>query len=305
MFFYYAYGLGIQSQIALPGFLPAASGDDVVVWLKAPAAATENSGGQWSYTITDGCITMAHSSVGRIQISDGREIVIIPVPSADMQLLPFYIAGTAMAWVLWQQGTLPLHGASVAIDGRAAVFLGNSGQGKSTTVAAMHARGHAILVDDVTPVTIENELAVVHPGFPMLKLSPETLPRLGLDPTLLRPLHPRLQECGYLNPRGFPCAPLPLGAVFVMVDSEEFREERLEPREALFELMRGIYGARQMQPHFGVSRFFRECSSIAASVPFYRLHRVRSFAQLPELARRVEECVCKAASLLSLPPSAL
>lgn len=62
------------------------------------------------------------------------------------------------------QGKLGLHGSAVALGGRSAVFLGASGQGKSTLAAAMCARRAAALVaDDAVAVDREGELWLTTP----------------------------------------------------------------------------------------------------------------------------------------------
>jgi hypothetical protein len=273
---------------------------DVWVHLAAPApVATVETGAEWVYSFANERITMRQHRVGTIEVCAGREIVVTPAPAAKLDLLPLYITGTAMAWILWQRGLLPLHASSMSINGRAAVFLGSSGQGKSTTAAALHARGHAILVDDVTPVDLAMDVPMVHPGFPMLKLESDAVARLGLDIRALRPLHPLLEEQGYIHALDFPRVPQPLGAIFTLVDSDEMRVEQLQPQEALFELTRETYGVARVQHHVGLAHHFRLCSRLAATVPVYRLHRVRSFARLPELAAMVEELVCQSSMFAS------
>ncbi|HVH44487.1 MAG TPA: hypothetical protein VM925_19170 [Labilithrix sp.] len=58
------------------------------------------------------------------------------------------------AWLLQRQleGRLGMHGAAVSVDGKAVVFLGRSGAGKSTFAAAMCARGAALLADDAVAI---------------------------------------------------------------------------------------------------------------------------------------------------------
>ena len=50
------------------------------------------------------------------------------------------------------RGQLSLHASAVSIEGRAAVFIGASGSGKSTFAAYLGGRGYAMLADDVAHI---------------------------------------------------------------------------------------------------------------------------------------------------------
>ncbi len=62
-------------------------------------------------------------------------------------VLPLYV-------LFDQPGALGLHGSAVAIDGRAYVFIGRSGAGKSTTAYELMCRGARLLADDMTVVDV-------------------------------------------------------------------------------------------------------------------------------------------------------
>jgi hypothetical protein len=64
-----------------------------------------------------------------------------------------------VARMLGRHGGVILHASSVAIDGRAFVFLGHSGAGKSTMAEIASACGAEVLSDDRTIVTIERGVA--------------------------------------------------------------------------------------------------------------------------------------------------
>ena len=64
-----------------------------------------------------------------------------------------------VARLLGRHGGVILHASSVAIDGRAFVFLGHSGAGKSTMAEIASRCGAEVLSDDRTIVTIEHGVA--------------------------------------------------------------------------------------------------------------------------------------------------
>jgi hypothetical protein len=69
-------------------------------------------------------------------------------PGTDERLATKIRQGTVSLLLRDLEGKLGLHGAAVALNGRAVVLLGRSGQGKSTLAAALCAAGGALLADD-------------------------------------------------------------------------------------------------------------------------------------------------------------
>jgi serine kinase of HPr protein (carbohydrate metabolism regulator) len=58
--------------------------------------------------------------------------------------------------------------------------LGDSVSGKSTLAVALSARGHAMVADDIVAVNCDCPFPVVFPGFPQLKIWPETVKYSGI-----------------------------------------------------------------------------------------------------------------------------
>ncbi len=110
-------------------------------------------------------------------MSRGRDLVIEPAPGAEESELRLIMLGPALAVLLHQRGLLVLHASAAALtsDGshRAVAFMGDKGAGKSTTAAAMCARGHGLIADDLVAVDLSGAVPHVWPGFPHLKLWPE------------------------------------------------------------------------------------------------------------------------------------
>ncbi len=77
--------------------------------------------------------------------------------------------GPGLIPVLAWNAIFCLHASSVIGPHGAYVFLGDSGQGKSTLAGF---QGTARMTDDITPVLIDDQGAWILPHFPQLKLSP-------------------------------------------------------------------------------------------------------------------------------------
>jgi hypothetical protein len=236
-----------------------------------------------------------YEQVGTFLVRNQNEILVEPHPDIPARLLRAFILGPALSVMLHQRGLLVLHASAVAVNGKAVLFLGWSGWGKSTIAAAMHAKGHAILADDVVAIRPSPTSADVFPAFPQLKLFPHIAASLGDDPDSLPRLHPRMDKRVRPAPEGFSLQPLPLGRVYVLAPHQDIGIEPVRPSAAMVELVRHSF-LFQLLRFGGASLHFVQCTSLVNSVPFRRLRRSDSLADIRRLADMVEEDCARAAN---------
>lgn len=228
---------------------------------------------------------------GAFLVRGGREIVVDPVPGVEDRVLRLCILGPALAMLLHQRGWLVLHASAVDIAGRAVAFLGGPGEGKSTMAAAMHARGHRLLADDVTAVRFVADHPTVFPAFPQLKLWPESAVALGNDPGPLPRLEPGLEKRSLRASRGFLSTPLTLKHIYVLAEGKTPHSEPLRPQQALVKLIGHSYAGRLLRNVKASAHFF-DCAELVNNVAVSSLERPRSLPALPDVARLVEREVC-------------
>ncbi|MDQ3917412.1 MAG: hypothetical protein M3348_02970, partial [Acidobacteriota bacterium] len=288
VFSYVAYGLGINSEIALPELEAGGGSRDVIVRLDSTVAPPEIEG-PVRFAFEDAeTVCIRSRMAGEFRVRRGREVVISPTAEADENLLRLFVLGPALALLLYQRGLLVLHASAAALAGGAVAFLGYSGRGKSTTAAALHARGHRLVADDV--VAVENGTdgpPNVWPGFPQLKLWPEVVGSLGVEPESLRRLHHSFDKRARRVSEGFSPEPLPLKRLYVLAEADSYGAELLAPQDAVIELVRHSYGVRLLSTRPGGEHFSR-CADLAKRMPVYRLHRPRKLDELATLAEFIE-----------------
>ena len=90
-----------------------------------------------------------------------------PLVAADAAT---FLLGPVLAFALRLRGTIPLHASGAVIDGRAVLFVGPAGAGKSTAAAALGRLGHAVVSDDVVPIDLAGPSVLARPGYPRLSL---------------------------------------------------------------------------------------------------------------------------------------
>lgn len=171
--------------------------------------------------------------------------------------------------LLHQRGRLVLHASAVAMNGGGALFLGASGWGKSTLLAALAARGHSPVADDVAAVDADAAHPVLLPGIPQLKLLPETVSFLGSDAARWARVHSRSEKRVQRLPKGDSQSTFPVRRIYVLAGADDGAPAvvPLSRREAVIELVRHTYTA-QLLPIMGDSaRHFRQCARVAEQVP--------------------------------------
>jgi hypothetical protein len=290
-FSYLAYGLSICAAMPLPELVAEDTDgepeEDVNIRFgrvdDPPSGISEKDWGYFSSAPREDHLFW--KGVGSFLVRDGRDIIVDPSPGLDERMLRLFILGPVLAVLLHQRNYLLLHASAVAVAGKAVLFLGSAGWGKSTMAATLHNRGHGLVADDVAALRIEEGWPIVFPGFPQLKLWPKTLASLGDDPEKLPRCNPRFEKRARPAVHKFSPAPLHLKRIYVLHKGDVPEILPLQPQEALGELVRHTHGTMGV----GSPPHFLECVSIVNKVPVRSLRRQKSLSQLPHLARLIEE----------------
>ncbi|HEY9632635.1 MAG TPA: hypothetical protein V6D14_04470 [Coleofasciculaceae cyanobacterium] len=290
MFVYSTYGLRIKSFMPLPELLPATELEwDISIDVgSTDCIPVEVLGKQWYLKITPTQAVLYLPGLVTFVVCEGLRILIDAAPDADEDLVRAYLVGMVMGIVLFQRGLSVLHASAVEVNGCSVAFMGNSGQGKSSLAAALQRQGYALRNDDVTPVSLNGDLAIAYPGFPQMKLSSESAAVLEYSPDLLFELNSLEHKRGYRVIDTFTQTPLPLRCIYLLERGDDMQvTEPLNPSEALMELISQSWPTRLGQP--GGSHHFLQCCDLAKRVPFYRLHRTDNLSRLPDLAKFVKD----------------
>lgn len=295
MFAYRAYGLGIRSGIALPELPPAEfDNGEIDLIIRTGRVKHPESSNYSNICIhaTAAQVYLHWRDVGTFCIQEGREIIIDRAPNVHDDILRLFILGSGLAVALHQQDYMVLHASAVAIDQRTAVFVGDKGWGKSTLSAALHARGHDLITDDLVAVDYDLESRpVALPGYPQFKLWPNTLESLDDNPEDLPRLRPELDKRAKRIESGFAQEALPLGCIYVLGLGEDFTIAPLPPQLALMHLIRHLYVARygaDFLQSLGNNQHLRQCAQLAQMIPVRHLKRKPDLSALADLALLVE-----------------
>lgn len=285
-----AFALTIASDLPLVE-LPAGTGTpDVTVTLGAVEDAPPPSD-RWVVLAGPNDVRGWIPSGGAFHVRDGTSIILEPVPGADERALRLAVVGPLLGVILTQRGNFVLHASTVSIDGRAAAFFGPSGRGKSTLTAALTQAGHPLIADDMTVIDTSGPQPLVQPGFPRVKLWPDSATALEHDLDTLPLLHPDVTKRSLQLTAQFHAERLPLARCYLLEDGDHEEVTELQPTQSILSLVSSTYQSFWLHETGASGPNLLQCAALARSGSVKRLTRRRTYEALPEVMRFVEEDV--------------
>lgn len=291
---YNAFGLSIQSQFPLPNLVPGTT-DAPSVFVRKGSLDRPPSDSFEGLAFSRSTEAEAYyyvKDIGGVLARRGRDLIADPLPGLAEGGFHNLISGIGLGLILHQRGIFSLHASAVSIDGGVVGFVGWKGMGKSTTAGAFHRRGHRVVTDDVLALFGSPEGVMVLPGYPSLKLWPDSVTAVGHDPDMLPQLHPLAEKRALTVLQGFETAPLPLRALYVLdyaEEAEELQIQKVTPREGCVELLRHSFAHRILGDAAATATHLSTCARLANRVPMRRLVRVRELDALPNVLNQVQE----------------
>jgi len=299
---YKVYELSLQSEFAIPELLPDSTAQagrgafDVKVafgaipadWQSPTTLGADGQQESWAERRAEANETLCvFSGVGRYLVRGGHDITVEPEPGVDASLMRHLLLGPVLAHLLWQRGIFTLHSSVVHIHGQYAGFVGVSGEGKSTTAAALEARGHALVCDDIAALTLRDGRHHVLPAFPRIRLYGDSVEGIGDDPERYPWVHPLIAKRSKGVGR-FISHAVPLDRLYVLATGDQLAIEPLAPRAAIMELIRHTYYVHQYAPLFGFKQQMEHAAAVVMKVGVFKLTRPKDLALLPELVGLLE-----------------
>jgi len=319
---YAAFGLTIESELTLPPLtsLPAGGTDDPDVTVTCgPVAGLPADRDDDRHRYVDDDEFVLSYGVGEATVRNGTEIRVDPAPDAPMAVVRRLVVGPLFNYLLHQRGSLVVHASTVQIGDRAVAFVGDSGDGKSTTATAFLAAGHRVLSDDVAAIDTDDGAPTVQPGYPAVKLAPDAVEALApsgpdsagvgpadaadadadgsadldamdaLDP--VRDAHPaggagRRRRFHRVASDWDP-TPVPLAGVYRLEDGRTPEVLSLPPGRQCMALVEGTYTRGAFGLSGAAPTNFARCGTVADAVPVKRLRRPRRLDALPDLVDTV------------------
>ena len=242
---------------------------------------------QWA----NGDCLLELGGVGRFWVEGGRRVLVEPARKATPSDLRVFLLGTVLGVLCHQRGLLPIHASAVRIGNSAVLFAGISGAGKSTLSAALGARGHSLVADDVS--AFDPQTASILPAYPQRKLCFDVMKAMEIPQEGLEAVRPGLAKCKIPAFSDFEPDPLPIAAIYMLRSTMIGKEgglERLSPATSVAHLDKMIYrraAGKRIQPPRDL---FVSLTRLSQAAPVFSLirHKETSLSRLNELAEMVE-----------------
>lgn len=289
---YKIYELVIDTPFLCPMLLPAPSGSAPVITIVEGSvpkrldnfAATDNR--RWD-AAPGRFLLRGGSRAGRFLVEDGEKVTLERNPEAEDGKLAAYFVTWVLVAILRQRGLLVLHANAAKIPGGAVAISGNSGAGKTTTLAALVGHGCLMLADDVTVLRFDKNRSIVAlPGISKINLCEDAAIRMGHDIGTL-PRNP-LRDIKLMAPvhENMATEPTVLRAVYLLsqYDGSELVVTPLRGQEKFAALQECVYGPLLPGEHPGQFALF---AAVSEQVAFYRILRPESRWSINEVVEAI------------------
>ena len=276
MYTYTGYGLTFAVPFRCTGLPAAAAGADPDVVVRAGPVARRLSAPALSDDRWD-------AEAGRFLLRGGRragrflvqagDVTLERNPSATDERLARCFIDEVLPSVLRQRGLLVLHANAALTAWGVVVIAGESGVGKSTTLAALLERECTMLADDVTALGLAAGGDVeVLPGVAQVHLTAAAVSGLGYE-LAAGPVQPwRRMKAAMATDESMAQTPGRLGAIYVLAvhPGSDVRVRALTGSDKFDALQSCIYGPMLAAEHPGA---FPLIQAVMRTTPVYRLER--------------------------------
>lgn len=231
------------------------------------------------------------TSVDQITCSPKREIPLETIRHLLLdQVLPRCLA---------QQGMLMLHASAVCLSEGVLLFIGLSGEGKSTLAGYFHQTGYQVISDDCVRLTEEHDSVKAIPSYNGLRLWPDTREFLFPSDQETAPMahYSSKQRIQITASETFKYSAsthegLPVLAIIVLSSSGQesvfprLHLKKLSRREAFIEIMKQTF-LLDVTDHNQYARLMQVLGRIIPQIRIYKLTVPHDFNALPDVRKLV------------------
>lgn len=159
MYYYWAYGLTVKSEIAFPELFHVPIPHDADIQIKMgevpETLMSEISTKKSQRIFTSSEYLLVVPDTATYYAGAGNSIIIQKEPHADWESVRLFCLSNAFAAILYQRKSIPIHCSAFIHRDQLILIFGDSGAGKSTTLGAMLKRGYGVFSDDVCVPVID------------------------------------------------------------------------------------------------------------------------------------------------------
>jgi hypothetical protein len=217
-YLYRAYGLTFAIADPCPELVPAIGEPDVVVRYGTVPPCLENPQSTGVvYEAKDNQFLLRVDNIAHYLVQNGNEVVMTAAPESTKDEVRLFLLGSCIGALLHQRGILAMHASAIQTEKGAVLFVGPSGNGKSTLLGSLLRRGYSMLADDVAGIVLNQQgQPIVVPAYPQVKLWQDACQHLDQPTEGLRAVRCELEKYAVPAREQFADQAVPLYAVYVL-----------------------------------------------------------------------------------------
>lgn len=220
-------------------------------------------------------------------------IEVVQTPNVDAETLEHLLVDQVLPRLLADQGALVVHASCLRIGDACALFMGQSGWGKSTLAGLLQQAGHDPLSDDCTVLQLHADGVQAIPTYPSLRLFDDSIAQAFASPPRQSPVaHYTGKRRVHLACATDPHVPAPVAALYLINNPREPAEQvgivPISPAIACMTLVE--HGFRlDLSDRLRGAGFLQQAADIARCIPAFSLAYPRDYAAGQHLVARVAE----------------
>lgn len=208
--------------------------------------------------------------------ADGSEVTATWPENMTSEDTATYFLGPVLGFIAGLRGRSSLHASSVRAGDGAIAVVGCAGAGKSTTAAALVQRGCPLISEDVTVLDDNAGRFHVLPGYPHIRLWPESVEILYGSRDALPPITPNWDKRDFdvlALGHQFEDQPQPLKRIYILDERRPGGETAIEPvagPDAVITLVANTY-VNYLHDEKARAKEFEIIGRLVRSVPVFRV----------------------------------
>lgn len=230
-------------------------------------------------------------------------VVSLAWPASDLDL-NHLLQDHIVPRMLAAQGELVLHAGCVEFDGVLAVFLGETGAGKSTLSASLHSAGRSLLGDDAVVISLSDQGPTGSAVYRSLRLLPESINAVLAGSEQSAPMADYSRKRQIILPQPSHCraGPFPIGAIFYLFGPDWDGPPALHPLSPTKACIKLIEQSFSLDPHdpLCASARLRKASELVLRVPSYELAYRHDYGDLGKVHTMIEQCISASRSFATV-----
>jgi hypothetical protein len=293
---YWGYGLRIESDFLLPELqvVKDEGKSDIIIKraISVPITLENATEKGVRFEASKEEFLLKIDNIARFHVKNGKEIIVQPFEASHEEDIRVFLLSSVFAALLDQRGYLVLNAACIEINGRAILFTGVSGVGKSTLAAAFRKRGYKILTDEICAIKISQKgIPIAIPAFPKLKIWEDSAEKLGEDINSLLPVRRNLKKYMIDVEEQFSKFPLPISIIYLLKseNNKEISVIEIKDSSKIDTITDNAYRFRFRKAHGEKVFHLKQCIKLAINTDMYSVSRPNKEFDLDELVLILEK----------------